>query len=199
MRGVRRSASLILPALCALASCGIPTTGVVEAGGPADGVVATTSVYLVADRTLVPVPRQMASAVGVEPAVRLLFQGPTEKERLKGLHTLLPLLPSTAATSIPTDTPTDARTDTPTDDPTHVRPEATPASDPVKVTSNDGHVLIELSVPTARPAGLAASQLICTAVAAQRVADPGTEPLPVTVTDPDGRRTEGTGKQCPGG
>ncbi|MEU6553408.1 hypothetical protein ABZ915_24480 [Streptomyces sp. NPDC046915] len=214
MRGVRRSASLILPSLCALVSCGIPTTGVVEAGGPAGGAVATTWVYLVADGTLVPVPRQMAAEVGVEPAVRLLLQGPTEKERLKGLHTLLPPLPSTAAPSIAapsiaapsiaapsiaTDTPTDAPTDTPTDTPTLVRPEATPASAPVKVTSNGGRVLIELSVPTAKPDGLAAFQLICTAVAAQRVTAPGTEPLPVTVTGPDGRHTEGTGKQCPDG
>ncbi|MGW7255148.1 hypothetical protein [Streptomyces sp. NPDC054834] len=187
MRAVLRSASLILPALCALASCGIPTTGVVEAGGPASGIVPTTWVYLVADGTLVPVPRQMVAAVGVEPAVQVLFQGPTEKERLKGMRTLLPLLPSAADTSLPTASATPVPT------------AAARASDPVEVTSNGSHVVIELAVPTAKPADLAAAQLICTAVAAQRLASPASEPLPVTVTGPDGRHTEGTGKQCPDG
>ncbi|MFF4401107.1 hypothetical protein [Streptomyces sp. NPDC001480] len=190
MRAVLRSATLVLPALCALASCGIPTTGVVEAGGPAGGIVPTTSVYFVADGTLVPVPRRMVATVGVEPAVLMLLQGPTEKERLKGLDTLLPrplLLPSAADTYPPTASVTPAPTD--------------PAggSGPVKVTSDGGHVVIELSLPTAKPADLAAAQLICTAVAAQRLASPGTEPLPVTVTGPDGRHTEGSGKRCPAG
>lgn len=191
MRAVLRSASLVLPALCALTSCGIPTTGVVEAGGPASGIVPTTQVYFVADGTLVPVPRRLAATVGVEPAVRALFQGPTDRERLKGLHTLLPrpLLPLPSAEN--TYPPTASATPAPTD--------AARASGPVKVTTDGGHVVIELSLPTDKPAGLAAAQLICTAVAAQRVADAGAEPLPVTVTGPDGLHTGGTGRQCPAG
>ena len=46
-----------LLALLALTSCGIPATGVVEAGGPASGVLPLTPVYFVEGGRLVPVPR----------------------------------------------------------------------------------------------------------------------------------------------
>lgn len=186
MRAVRRSAWLmILPALFALASCGIPTTGAVEAGGPASGVVPRVRVYFVVDDTLVGVLRRTAAPVDVESAVRILLQGPTPAEQASRLTTMLPP-PALAAPPVPT-----------ANDAAPVPQSSSDSSDPVRVTSHDGGVSIELSVPVRRPADLAAAQLICTALEAQRVAHPGTTPLPVTVTGVDGRRIATTGTSCP--
>ncbi len=185
MKAVRRSALLFLPVLWVLASCGVPATGVVEAGGPASGVVPTIRVYLVADGALVGVPRRTVAPVEVESAVQVLLQGPSEAERVKGITTLLP--PSDgSATAAPS--PTALSPDN------FMRP---PPPDVVKVTTRDDRVSIEL-----RPVGvdipdLATAQLICTAVAAQRIADPEAQPKPVTVTGQDGRRVEGAVVRCP--
>jgi hypothetical protein len=180
---------LAVPALCALASCGIPTTGVVEAGGPASGVVPTIRVYFVAGNgTLVAVPRRTVAPVDVESAVAVLLEGPTEAERVKRLTTLLPL-PGLLATPAPAATATDG--------PAAVPQERT--ADLVKVTAADDRVSIALTAAAGEVTELAADQLICTALGAQRVADPGSEPLPVTVTGPRGRPVKGTGAGCPGG
>ncbi|GAA3769481.1 hypothetical protein GCM10022403_001140 [Streptomyces coacervatus] len=187
MRTGRRCAWLTwLPALGALASCGIPTTGVVEAGGPASGVVPTIRVYFVADGALRGVDRRIAGPVDLESAVRVLLKGPTPAEQAEGLSTLMPPVAFVPATSL-----------FPTDTPTQEHPEAARSSDPVKATSRDGRVTIRLSVNPGNPADLAAAQLICTAVAAQRVLAPGTAPLPVTVTGPSGLDTRGSGRRCP--
>jgi hypothetical protein len=159
---------------------------VVEAGGPASGVVPTIRVSFVADGALVAVPRRTVAPVDVESAVQVLLQGPSEAERVKGITTLLPL-PDGSATAVPS--PTALSPDN------FMRPRP---PDVVKVTTRDDRVSLEL-----RPVGvdipdLAAAQLICTAVAAQRVADPEAQPVPVTVTGPDGRRVEGTDARCPG-
>ncbi|MER6420912.1 GerMN domain-containing protein [Streptomyces sp. NPDC001137] len=167
MRAGRRTAFLLwLPMLGALTSCGIPTTGVVEAGGPASGVAPTLQVYFVAGRTLRGVDRSLAGPVDVEQAVRVLLKGPTRAEQAKGLYTVLP-------------------------------PDASLMSR-VTVTSRDGHVTIRLSAGPGDSGELAAAQLICTAVAAQRVIAPGADPQPVTVTGP-GLDVRGTGTQCPDG
>ncbi|MET7477286.1 hypothetical protein ABZT17_23375 [Streptomyces sp. NPDC005648] len=176
MRAVRRSALLLLAALSGLTSCGIPTTGVVQAGVPASGVAPTVRVYFVADGGLFPVRRRITSVVGVEAAVELLLQGPTLPERFKGITTRLP-------------------------QPAAVAPaDGTPApggpSELMEVTAHRSGVTIELSALVGRPDRLGAAQIICTALDAQRITDPGTEPLPVTVTGPDHRRVEGTGKEC---
>lgn len=186
MRAVHRSAWLtMLPALFALASCGIPTTGAVEAGGPASGVVPRVRVYFVVDETLVGVLRRTAAPVDVESAVRILLQGPTPTEQDKRLTTLLPP-PALAASQVPTANGADP-----------VPQASSDTSDPVRVTPHDGGVSIELSLPVRQPAGLAAAQLICTALEAQAIAHPGTTPLPVTVTGVDGRRIAATGTSCP--
>ena len=176
MRAVRRSTLLLLAALSGLTSCGIPTTGVVQAGGPASGLAPTVRVYFVTNGTLIAVRRRFTSAVGVEEAVQLLLQGPTLPERFKGVTTRLPHQAPVAATNGAT-------------------AEAAP-SDLVKVISHRNSVTIELTALMGSPDDLGARQIICTAVDAQRLAAPGTEPLPVTVTGPDHRRVEGTGKQC---
>ncbi|MCX4765730.1 hypothetical protein OG562_33085 [Streptomyces sp. NBC_01275] len=189
LKAVRRSAPplLLVAALGALTSCGIPTTGVVEAGGPAGGVVPRTRVYFVWDGALIDVSRETATPGDVETAVRLLLQGPTRKEMTGGLATLLPTPLSTAVPAAPDP-----------NGPTQAAQEAgTP--DSVKVTAREDRVTIELSAPVGKLSDLAAAQVICTAVAAQRVADPGSPPAPVTVTVPAGRRVEGTGADCPDG
>ncbi|MFF4362044.1 GerMN domain-containing protein [Streptomyces sp. NPDC001604] len=166
MSTARRSAFLVwLPMLGALASCGIPTTGVVEAGGPASGVAPTLQVYFVAGRTLRGVDRMLAGPVDVESAVRVLLKGPTRAERAEGLYTVLP-------------------------------PEASLMSR-VTVTSRDGRVTIRLSAVPGNSGDLAAAQLICTTVAAQRVIAPGADPQPVTVTGPGGLYARGNGTRCP--
>ncbi|WSQ12554.1 hypothetical protein OG604_34940 [Streptomyces sp. NBC_01231] len=201
MRAVRRTALLLLSALGVLTSCGIPATGVVEAGGPASGVVPTIRVYFVTDGTLVAVRRQTVAPVDVESAVRLLLQGPSADEEVKRMTTLLPLpgaLPTFAST--PTPTPTPAPTPTPSTlfpDGAARAPQEADLSDLVKVTTRENRVSIDVSALTGKVSDLAAAQLICTAVGAQRVADLRAEPAPVTVTDRTGRRVEGTGAQCP--
>ncbi|ANS68802.1 hypothetical protein SLINC_6578 [Streptomyces lincolnensis] len=188
MRGVRRAASLVVPALFALVSCGIPETGVVEAGGPASGVVPTVRVFFVADGALVSVPRRTPAPIEVESALEILLQGPTDAERAKGLTTRLPLpmlVPSALVTP-------------PATSPPGVPGEAAPASDVVAVTTRGGVLSVEVSIRARELAGPAADQLICTALAAQHVAEPGAEPKPVTVTGADGRGVRGSGADCPG-
>lgn len=168
MRAGRRSAFLLWLAMPgALTSCGIPTTGVVEAGGPASGIAPTLQVYFVAGGSLRGVDRSLAGPVDVESAIRVLLKGPTRAERTEGLYTVLP-------------------------------PQASMMSH-VTVTSRDGRVTIRLSAVPAGSGDLAAAQLICTTVAAQRVIAPGADPQPVTVTGPGGLDIRGTGTRCPGG
>ncbi|MEU0672859.1 hypothetical protein ABZ330_08190 [Streptomyces sp. NPDC006172] len=172
MRSVPRTVLLCLPALAALASCGIPTTGVIEAGGPAGGVVPRAHVYFVVDETLVDVSRRTTLPLGVESAVDALLQGPTPEERAQRLTTLLPPGRTTTRTAGP---------------------------DLVRVRTKGVQVTIELTRATDRLSDLAAAQLICTVLAAQRVADPGAVPDPVTVQDTVGHDVGGTGGRCQAG
>ncbi|MFD4506405.1 hypothetical protein [Streptomyces sp. NPDC058457] len=186
-----RLAFLVPAAVCVLASCGIPTTGVVQAGGPAGGVVPTTRLYFVRDGTLVAVRRETDAPGDVESALRELLLGPTGAERGKGLTTRLPLptgLPS-AVPAVPA----------PSGGATAV-PEASDGARFVRVTAREDRISVELSAFAGELSdpGLAAAQLACTADAAQRIADPGAEPEPVTVTLPGGRHVEGAATGCPG-
>ncbi|PWI20972.1 hypothetical protein DI272_42765 [Streptomyces sp. Act143] len=81
---------LVAPALLALSSCGIPATGVVEAGGPASGITPVTSVYFVQNGTLVAVPRTTAFPGDAAAALELLIGGPTFDEARKRLGTAMP-------------------------------------------------------------------------------------------------------------
>ncbi|GCB45135.1 hypothetical protein SNL152K_2425 [Streptomyces sp. NL15-2K] len=175
----------MLPALSALVSCGIPATGVVEVGGPASGIVPTVRVYFVADGTLVAVPRRTVAPVDVASAVDVLLQGPTDAERAKRLTTLLPS-PGPLPTAVPSPLPSGLAAQV---------PQAAETPDLVKVSTRGDRVSLELS---AEVNDLAAAQLICTAVGARNVADPGGDPVPVTVTGPDGRRVEEAAVDCPG-
>jgi hypothetical protein len=72
-----------------LTACGVPPSDVIEAGGPASGIVspapaptstpATVSLFFLHDGRLKPYPRRAGdSAIGA--VVRLLFEGPTGSE-----------------------------------------------------------------------------------------------------------------------
>lgn len=186
---MRRIALLAVPALFGLASCGIPETGVVEAGGPASGVVPTIRVYFAADGALVAVARTSTSMIDAESAVELLLQGPTDAERAKGLTTGLQPLGT-----LPTLAPDPRVTPDASYGPV---PERLLEAGPVRVTTDDNGVSIELTAAAGELSGLAVDQLTCTVRGVQRLAAPSAEPLPVIVTGPDGRRAEGGGASCP--
>ncbi|MBT2676426.1 hypothetical protein J7E95_37710 [Streptomyces sp. ISL-14] len=76
-------------------------------------------------------------------------------------------------------------------------PEESPTDGPVEVTTSDKGVSIELAAEAGELSGLAVDQPTCTALGVQRLADPGAEPSPVTVTGPDGRQMERRGASCP--
>ncbi|MFI0941262.1 hypothetical protein [Streptomyces sp. NPDC021020] len=85
-----------LAGVTGLAGCGIPSTGVVEAGEPGSGIRPATTLYFVRtdDGTLATVQRQGNVPVGAEGALSLLFKGPAPMEgKLLGLTTLLVLPP----------------------------------------------------------------------------------------------------------
>ncbi|MEU9283439.1 hypothetical protein AB0D57_01600 [Streptomyces sp. NPDC048275] len=86
-----RPALLITTALL-LTSCGIPETGVVEAGEPATGIRPAHLLYFVNEGTLLPVRRQATGQIGIETAVDMVFRGPDIMERRKGVTTDLPRL-----------------------------------------------------------------------------------------------------------
>ncbi|MFG3297015.1 hypothetical protein ACGF3G_50635 [Streptomyces sp. NPDC048179] len=189
-RGARSALLLPVAAVCALTSCGIPTTGVVQAGGPAVGIGPATRLYFVRDGALVGVRRGTDAPGDVESALRDLLRGPTDAELGKGLTTRLPLragLP-TAVPAVPV-----------TGGAASAVPEATGPADRVTVTVRDHGISVQLSVSASELGDpeLAAAQLVCTAGAAQRVAAPDAEPDPVTVTAADGRRIGGASTRCP--
>ncbi|MEV0787202.1 hypothetical protein AB0I52_30410 [Streptomyces sp. NPDC050423] len=77
-----------LTAAAALTACGVPPSGVIEAGGPASGMFshsprssrpATASLFFLHDGDLTAYPRR-TDAGGPEVVVRLLFEGPTASE-----------------------------------------------------------------------------------------------------------------------
>ncbi|MZE68793.1 hypothetical protein, partial [Streptomyces sp. SID5789] len=108
-RTAGRALPLLLAALLPLAGCGIPETGVVEAGEPATGVldpgtapspsraqptpvpVAAVPLFFVEDGALVSVTRAVPGATDPGTVVLMLFKGPDEQERERGLTTELPL------------------------------------------------------------------------------------------------------------
>jgi hypothetical protein len=183
---VRRWASVMLiPALGLLASCGIPTTGVVQSGVPASGLVPTIRVYYVTGDVLYGVSRRTAAPPDVESAIQVLLKGPSPVEQSAGLVSLLPSVASPPTALFPTAAPTlDQRA-------------AAQTSKWVQVTSRRDRVDIRLTVAMGGKTDLAAAQLICTALAAERLGTPATRPLPVTVTAAEGREIRSSDTECP--
>ncbi|MEU6851652.1 hypothetical protein ABZ901_17215 [Actinacidiphila alni] len=95
-RRLRRRAAgplLCLMAGAVLTACGVPTSGVIQAGEPAIGMRPGVSVYFVSDGELRAVPRTAPADAGLRTALRILFDGPaasgtttlgTELPRLSG-------------------------------------------------------------------------------------------------------------------
>ncbi|MET8167748.1 hypothetical protein ABZT34_26415 [Streptomyces sp. NPDC005329] len=196
MRALRRALPLCAPALCTLVSCGIPATGVVEAGGPAHGIVPMVRVYLVESGSLVAVPRRPVGAVDAESAVRSLLEGPTAAERAKRLTTLLPPL-TAAPTLAPTPVATPGASVAPVTGPSGGPADEARASAAVSVNARSGVVSIQLHGLGEELADLAVAQLICTAAEAQRTTDIGVGAVTVKVTNELGRSVEGSDERCP--
>ncbi|MDQ1027856.1 hypothetical protein QF035_005438 [Streptomyces umbrinus] len=93
-RAVRSGLSLTAAALL-LSSCGIPSTGVVEAGEAATGIRPAYVLYFVRQDTLLGVRSQVPGTFDIGTAVELLFRGPDAILGRKGLATELPPLRST--------------------------------------------------------------------------------------------------------
>ncbi|MFI8090843.1 hypothetical protein ACIF9R_21395 [Streptomyces sp. NPDC086080] len=93
MKGSRTAAllsGLTAAAAVALTACGVPPSGVIEAGAPASGMYspsaappsspATVSLFFLRDGDLTPYPRQIDDAGDLEAVVHLLFKGPAATE-----------------------------------------------------------------------------------------------------------------------
>jgi len=96
MKRVRRRVApwpVLAATAVALASCGVPPTGVIQAGGPATVRSPSITLYFLVNDRLVGVARQ-APGTDVGTAVSALFDGPTPAEDANGLVTELPRLPS---------------------------------------------------------------------------------------------------------
>lgn len=125
---MRREARLFLACmgLTALTGCGVPTSDVIEAGAPASGMPgpspttdvpepATVPLFFLTDGELTAYPRPATDAADLTSVVRLLLEGPNDKEAALSATTDLPRL-----SGAPTVTVTDGHTirvtlpDTPT-------------------------------------------------------------------------------------
>ncbi|MGP4043283.1 hypothetical protein [Streptomyces sp. 2A115] len=84
--------ALLFATALVLSSCGIPSTGVVEAGEGANGIRASQALYFVRAGTLLAVRRPASDPSGVDKSVEMLFGGPDARERAKGMTTELPPL-----------------------------------------------------------------------------------------------------------
>ena len=99
--------SVPLLTLLALTSCGIPATGVVEAGGPASGTLPMTRVYFVENGALVATSRTTELPGDPEAALQLLMAGPLAGEKRSGrLSSEVPGVPTAMALPPATDEPT---------------------------------------------------------------------------------------------
>ncbi|MGW1215947.1 hypothetical protein ACWD5F_40590 [Streptomyces sp. NPDC002499] len=185
MKATHRLPLLVAPSLLALSACGIPATGVVEAGGPASGIASLTSVYFVRDGgALVAVSRATAEPGDAGAALDLLLLGPTDREQSEGLASEVPGMPTLA----PVPTP---KADAVTGEP------AEPAENVPTVTVRDDTLSIELPGAMGRLTDIAIRQLICTAAAAHRVATQTVGPVTVDVTSVYGQHTRNSDKGCP--
>jgi hypothetical protein len=139
--------------LLALTSCGIPATGVVEAGGPASGTLPMTRVYFVANGALVAMPRTTEMPGDPEAALQLLTAGPLagEEGRTGRLSTDVPGIPTAMAPPPATDGPGKA---------------ASP--DTFTVTVKSDAMTIRLPLGMDRLSGTGVRQIVCTAAAAYR-------------------------------
>lgn len=179
-RATRHALPFLLAALLPLAGCGIPETGVVQAGEPASGVLepgavpspsetsavplAKVRLFFVADGALAPVTRVLPAATDPGGVVLVLLDGPDERERAGGLTTELP-----SATAAPT------------------------------VRVDGASVTVLLPRGTRSLSDTAVDQLACTVAAARLRQDPALRSAQVTVEQPGGRLAGRSSDDCPTG
>ena len=174
-----------LLALLAVTSCGIPATGVVEAGGPASGSLPLTQVYFVENGALVATPRNTERPGDPAAALLLLMAGPlTGEGRVGGLSTEVPGVPTAAA--LPTALPT-ATADAP----------GAPPVDAPTVTVKGDRMTIQLPSGMSKLSDIGVRQVICTAAAAYRLTRPSVGALTAEVADGAGQRVSGSDEGCP--
>nr|WSZ19445.1 hypothetical protein OH837_42130 [Streptomyces canus] len=173
--------SVPLLTLLALTSCGIPATGVVEAGGPASGTLPMTQVYFVEDGALVAMPRTTELPGDPEAALRLLMAGPLAGEGRSGrLSTEVPGVPTAMALPPATDEPGNL-----------------PSPDTPTVTVMGNAMTIRLPPGMDRLSGIGVRQIVCTAAAAYRLTRPSDATVTAEVTDGGGRRVTASDEDCP--
>ncbi|MEU5698788.1 hypothetical protein [Streptomyces aurantiacus] len=167
--------------LLALTSCGIPATGVVEAGGPASGALPMTRVYFVESGALVAMPRMTALPGDPEAALQLLMAGPLAGEGDSGrLSTEVPGMPTAMAPPPATDGP------------------GQPASpDTFTVTVQRDAMTIRLPPGMDRLSGTGVGQIVCTAAAAYRLTRPSDATVSAEVTDGGGWQVTASDESCP--
>ncbi|MEU6357557.1 hypothetical protein ABZ896_51065 [Streptomyces sp. NPDC047072] len=168
---------LVASSLLALSGCGIPATGVVEAGAPASGITPVTPVYLLLADRLVAVPRTTEFPGDVQAAVDLLLLGPTSEEVARGLSTEVRARPTVAP------------------DPAGAPRQPSPAAPTVSV--RDDALTIELPSGTGPLSDVATRQVICTAAAAHRLTDRATASVTAVVGESGRWRATGTDESCP--
>ncbi|WP_329225389.1 hypothetical protein [Streptomyces canus] len=173
--------SVPLLTLLALTSCGIPATGVVQAGGPASGTLPMTQVYFVENGALVAMPRTTELPGDPEAALQLLMAGPLGGEGRSGrLSTEVPGAPTAAALPPATDEPGNpVSLDTPT------------------VTVKGDAMTIRLPPGMDRLSDTGVRQVVCTAAAAYRLTRPAEATVTAEVTDGDGWRVTASDEGCP--
>ncbi|WP_406155662.1 hypothetical protein [Streptomyces canus] len=173
--------SVPLMTLLALTSCGIPATGVVEAGGPASGTLPMTQVYFVEDGALVAMPRTTELPGDPEAALRLLMAGPLAGEGRSGrLSTEVPGVPTAMALPPATDGPGNP-----------------PSPDTPTVTVKRDAMTIRLPPGMDGLSDAGVRQIVCTAAAAYRLTRPSDATVTAEVTDGGGRRVTASDEDCP--
>ncbi|GAA4979385.1 GerMN domain-containing protein [Streptomyces hyderabadensis] len=180
MKPSARAVPLLLAALLPLSACGIPETGVVEAGEPATGVLdpGVTSapsesvpeavplvdvpLYFVEDGDLVAVDRTVPGPTDLGSTVLMLFKGPDERERRSGLTTELP-----------------------------------PAAEAPTIRTDGTGVNVQLPRTAGSLSDTAVDQLACTVAVARLRQDPALGSAQVTVEQPGGRLAGRSSEDCP--
>ncbi|MEU1044174.1 hypothetical protein ABZ400_03350 [Streptomyces sp. NPDC005897] len=175
-----RAFPLLLAALLPLSACGIPGTGVVEAGEPATGVLdpGVTSapsesvpeagplvqvpLYFVEDGSLVAVDRTVPGSTDLGSTVLMLFKGPDDQERGSGLTTELP-----------------------------------PAAEAPTIRTDGSGVSVRLPRSAGSLSDTAVDQLACTVAVARLRQDPALGSAQVTVEQPGGRLAGRSSEDCP--
>ncbi|MDX3384647.1 hypothetical protein PV682_24725 [Streptomyces niveiscabiei] len=166
-----RRAAPALVALLALSSCGIPATGVVEAGGPASGITPVTAVYYLRDGALGAVLRPTERPGDTDDALSLLLTGPPPGE---GFTTQVRALPTAAPGNFLEKSP-----------------------EGFAVTEDGSTLTVRLRDGMRELTDLAIDQVVCTVAAARRIAAPQLSVVTVQLVEREQQLARRTDGRCP--